>query len=306
MMDKDIMILKNEDIKNKIYTIRDLQIMLDSDLAKLYQVETRVFNQAVKRNITRFPERFRFQLTENEFDEIKKSLRSQNVILENQRGKHRKYMPYVFTEQGISMLSAVLKSDIAIDVSIKIIDSFVNMRKFISQNADIFKRLDLMEKRQISFETKTEDKFDNILNALEDKTLKPKQGIFFEGQMFDAYVFMADLIKSANKSIVLIDNYVDETVLTLLSKRDTKCSAAIYTKKLTKQLKLDLEKHNSQYPPIEIKELKGLKEAHDRFLILDEKNIYHIGASLKDLGKKWFAFSKFETGAIEILGKLNN
>ncbi|MGB6128878.1 MAG: ORF6N domain-containing protein [Psychrilyobacter sp.] len=303
MMDKDIMILKNEDIKNKIYTIRGLQIMLDSDLAKLYQVETRVFNQAVKRNITRFPERFRFQLTENEFDEIKKSLRSQNVILENQRGKHRKYMPYVFTEQGISMLSAVLKSDIAIDVSIKIIDSFVNMRKFISQNADIFKRLDLMEKRQISFEIKTEDKFDNILNALEDKTLKPKQGIFFEGQMFDAYVFVADLIKSANKSIVLIDNYVDETVLTLLSKRDSKCSATIYTKKLTKQLKLDLEKHNSQYPPIEIKELK---EAHDRFLILDEKNIYHIGASLKDLGKKWFAFSKFETGAIEILGKLNN
>lgn len=302
-MDKDIVILENKDIKNKIYTIRGLQIMLDSDLAKLYQVETRVFNQAVKRNITRFPERFRFQLTENEFDEIKKSLRSQNVILENQRGKHRKYMPYVFTEQGISMLSAVLKSDIAIDVSIKIIDSFVNMRKFISQNSDIFKRLDLMEKRQISFETKTEDKFDNILNALEDKTLKPKQGIFFEGQMFDAYVFVSDLIKSTNKSIVLIDNYIDETVLTLLSKRDTKCSAAIYTKKLTKQLKLDLEKHNSQYPPIEIKELK---EAHDRFLILDEKNIYHIGASLKDLGKKWFAFSKFETGAIEILGKLNN
>lgn len=297
-MDKDIVILENEDIKNNIYTIRGLQVMLDKDLAVLYGVETKVFNQAVKRNIERFPDNFRFQLTEGEYE----NLRSQFVTSSSQHGG-RRYLPYVFTEQGISMLSAVLKSKTAIEVSIKIINTFVNMRKFISQNADIFKRLDLMEKRQISFEIKTEDKFDNILNALEDKTLKPKQGIFFEGQMFDAYVFVADLIKSANKSIVLIDNYVDETVLTLLSKRDTKCSAAIYTKKLTKQLKLDLEKHNSQYPPIEIKELK---EAHDRFLILDEKNIYHIGASLKDLGKKWFAFSKFETGAIEILGKLNN
>lgn len=297
-MDKNIVILENEDIKNKIYAIRDLQVMIDKDLAVLYGVETKVFNQAVKRNIDRFPDNFRFQLTEDEL----KNLRSQNVTSSSQHGG-RRYLPYVFTEQGVSMLSGVLKSKTAIEISIKIINSFVNMRKFISQNADIFKRLDLMEKRQISFEIKTEDKFDNILNALEDKTLKPKQGIFFEGQMFDAYVFMADLIKSARKSIVLIDNYVDETVLTLLSKRDNKCSAIIYTKKLTKQLKLDLEKHNSQYPPIEIKELK---KAHDRFLILDEKNIYHIGASLKDLGKKWFAFSKFETGAIEILGKLNN
>ncbi|WP_372713661.1 ORF6N domain-containing protein [Ilyobacter sp.] len=297
-MDKDIVILGNEEIKNNIYTIRDLQVMLDKDLAVLYGVETKVFNQAIKRNIDRFPGNFRFQLTEDEHE----NLRSQTVTSNSQHGG-RRYLPYVFTEQGVSMLSAVLKSKTAIEVSIKIINSFVNMRKFISQNSDIFKRLDLMEKRQISFEIKTEDKFDNILNALEDKTLKPKQGIFFEGQMFDAYVFVANLIKSASKSIVLIDNYVDETVLTLLSKRDNKCSAIIYTKKLTKQLKLDLEKHNSQYPPIKIKELK---EAHDRFLILDEKNIYHIGASLKDLGKKWFAFSKFEIGAIEILGKLNN
>lgn len=296
-MDKDIVILETEEIKNKIYTIRGLQVIFDKDLATLYGVETKVFNQAVKRNIDRFPDNFRFQLAEVEYE----NLRSQFVTSSSQHGG-RRYLPYVFTEQGVSMLSAVLKSKTAIEVSIKIINSFVNMRKFISQNADIFKRLDLMEKRQISFEIKTEDKFDNILNALEDKTLKPKQGIFFEGQMFDAYVFVSDLIKSARESIVLIDNYVDETVLTLLSKRDKKCSAIIYTKNLTKQLKLDLEKHNSQYSLIEIKELK---EAHDRFLILDEKNIYHIGASLKDLGKKWFAFSKFETGAIDILGKLN-
>jgi len=180
-MDKDIVILENEEIKNNIYTIRDLQVMLDKDLAVLYGVETKVFNQAVKRNIDRFPSNFRFQLTEDEHED----LRSQFVTSSPQHGG-RRYLPYVFTEQGVSMLSSVLKSKTAIEVSIKIINSFVNMRKFISQNSDIFKRLDLMEKRQISFEIKTEDKFDNILNALEDKTLKPKQGIFFEGQIFDA------------------------------------------------------------------------------------------------------------------------
>ena len=296
------LIVVEEEIKNQIYNIRGKQVMLDADLAKLYQVETKVFNQAVKRNITRFPKRFRFQLTEKEFETIKKSLRSQNVTLENQRGKHSKYLPFAFTEQGISMLSAVLKSTIAIEVSIKIIDSFVNMRKIISQNSNIFNRLDQMEKKHILFKAKTEEKFDKIFGLIELKDIKPKQGIFFDGQIFDAYEFVADLIRDAKKNIKLIDNYVDDTVLTLFSKNQN-IDVTIYTQKrsFTKQLKLDLEKYNSQYREIKIKEFNN---SHDRFLIIDDVEVYLIGASLKDLGKKWFGFSKLEVENLNILEKL--
>jgi len=199
-MSKELSIIKNEEINNKIYTIRGLQVMLDNELAELYGVETRVFNQAVKRNIERFPENFRFELTEDEYGFLRsqtvnfkkeKNLKSQNAILENNSNLRsqnvtsslnyggRRYLPYVFTEQGVSMLSAVLRSKTAIDMSIKIINSFVNMRKFLSSNGELFQRLDLIEKRQISFEMKTDDKIDNILNAIEDKSIKSKQGIFF-------------------------------------------------------------------------------------------------------------------------------
>lgn len=283
----------NDSIKTKIYTIRGLQVMLDRDLAELYGVETRVLNQAVKRNIERFPEEFMFQLTKEEAE----NWMSQIVISNKERMGIRK-MPFVFTEQGVSMLSAVLKSEIAVSISIKIIKSFVEMRKFISNNALIFQRLDLLEQKQ----SKTDEKVEAILCAIEDKSMKPKQGIFYDGQVYDAYIFVSDLIKSANENIVLIDNYIDDTVLTLLSKRDVKVKVTIYTKNITKQLELDLQKHNAQYPTIELKKFDA---SHDRFLLIDNARVYHIGASLKDLGKKWFAFSKLDMGVLNIMQKLD-
>jgi len=280
--------IENIDIKSKIYTIRDKQVMLDTDLALLYGVETKNLNRAVTRNIERFPEKFRFQLTKDEYETI---LRFQiGTLKENfnkdMRGKHRKYLPYVFTEQGVSMLSAVLKSKTAIDVSIKIIDSFVNMRKFISQNALIFQKFESIENKILDHDKN----FDKIFKALESKQPIQAQGIFYNGQIFDAHNFVSNLIRSAKKSIILIDNYVNDTTLTLFSKNQ-KVTVTIYTHTITKALKLDLEKYNKQYKKIT---LKTTKDFHDRFLIIDDKEVYHIGASLKDLGKKVFAFSKMQ------------
>ena len=286
-------------IESKIYTIRGLHVMLDEDLAVLYGVDTKVFNQAVKRNSERFPEKFRFKLSEIEYE----NLRSQFVTLSLDKGwgTHRKYLPYVFTEQGVSMLSAVLRSQTAIEVSIKIIDTFVNMRKFISQNASLFTRIDLIEKRQISYEIINDTKVDAILNAIEEKGVPKKQHIFYDGQIFDAYLFVSDIIKLAKESIVLIDNYVDESVLVLFTKRNANVNMKIYTNTMSKQLQLDLNMHNSQYPKIEIEKFDL---SHDRFLIIDNKELYHIGASLKDLGKKWFAFSKMDIDSLNMMERL--
>ena len=295
-------IVKTEDIQNKIFTIRNQQVMIDGDLAELYGVDLKRLNEQVKRNIERFPARYRFQLTKEEWEGVQSQsklfLRSQNATLKNKRGQHRKYLPYVFTEQGVSMLSAVLRSETAVKVSILIIDAFVEMKKFISVNAGIFQRLDKIEQKQIE----TDQKFEQVFKALEEKGEMPKQGIFYDGQIFDAYQFVAGLIKKAKKSIVLIDNYIDESVLTLFSKNQ-KIDVTVFTRNIGKQLKLDLEKYNAQYKPVTIKKFT---KAHDRFLIIDDKEIYHFGASLKDLGKKWFAFSKFDMDAVEVLGKLKN
>jgi len=283
--------------------IRGAQVMLDSDLAELYGVETRVFNQSVKRNIDRFPEEFRFQLTKEEFENLRSqsvtsSLRSQSVTLEtDRRGQHRKYLPYVFTEQGVAMLSAVLRSEVAVKVSIQIMKAFVEIRRFMLSNAEMFKRIDSLEIRQLQ----TEKRVDAVLNAIGTQELEPKQGVFFNGQIFDAYTLVSKLIRKAKDSILLIDNHVDDSVLTLLSKRRKDVSAKIYCKHLSKQLSLDLEKHNAQYPPIE---LVRFDSAHDRFLILDETSVYHIGASLKNLGKKWFAFSKIEKDALRVIEQM--
>ena len=280
------LIINENNIKNKIHNIRNQQVMLDRDLAELYGVETKVFNQAVKRNIKRFPKNYRFQLNENEKNQLVTKCDWLNSL------KHSSSLPYVFTEQGVSMLSAILKSDRAIDISIKIIDSFVEMRKIISQNIFMFERFERIEQRL----NVHDENFNKLFNALEDKTLKPKQGIFYDGQIFDAYVFVNDLLKLAIDEILLIDNYIDETVFTLFSKYPN-IKIKIYTANITKQLKLDYQK----YQNIELKEFKN---SHDRFLIIDKKEVYHIGASLKDLGKKWFAFSKFEIENLKILEKL--
>ncbi len=306
----DLIMVDNQTIQDKIFTVRGVQIMLDEDLARLYGVETKIFNQAVKRNSERFPEKFRFQLTEDEYASLKAqiatsslddSLRSQFVTLESSRGKHRKYLPYVFTEQGVAMLSAVLRSQTAIEVSIKIINSFVSMRRFISQNASIFQKIDAIEKRQIAYEIKNDSKVDLVLSAIEEKSVPQKQHIFYDGQIFDAYLLVSDIIRSAKKSIKLIDNYVDESTLMLFTKMSVNTSVKVYTSNISKQLQLDLQKYNAQYPKIEIEKF-GL--SHDRFLIVDDKEIYHFGASLKDLGKKWFAVSKMDVDSFKFLEKL--
>lgn len=288
---KEILLPQHVDIKNKIHTIRGLQVMLDRDLSVLYGVKTIRLREQVKRNFRRFPTDFMFQLNDGEVD----FLVSQNAIPSK---KHLGgSLPWVFTEQGVANLSSILNSEQAIEANIAIMRAFVEMRKFILNNAQLFQRIEKVEQKQIE----TDKRIDQLLNAMDNGSAKPKQGIFYDGQIYDAYSFVSDLIRSARKSIVLIDNYVDDTVLTLLTKRNTGISVTIFTGKISKQLLQDIEKHNAQYEAIQINEFK---RSHDSFLIIDDTIIYHFGASLKDLGKKWFAFSKFEKEAIRMLGEL--
>ena len=274
-------------IEPLIKVIRGQQVMLDKDLAMLYGVEVKVLNQAVKRNVERFPNDFRFQLTKEE------CLRSQIVTLNEKQGKHLKYMPYAFTEQGVAMLSSVLRSQTAIEVNIQIMRAFVSMRHFMVNNASVFSRLETIEYHQLEMQQhlqESDKRIDEVFRRLDEGNAKPKQGVFYNGQIYDAYTFVSDLIKSAKKRIVLIDNYVDETVLTLLDKRENDVSAVIYTQQISRQFQLDIDRHNAQYAPIDV---ETFRLSHDRFLCIDD-DVYHIGASIKDLGKKWFGFSKME------------
>jgi len=275
-------IVSQQEIENQIYTVRDQQVMLDSDLARIYQVETKNLNKAVKRNTERFPTSFCFQLTEKEVENLRFQIGTSSL---NYGG--RRYLPYVFTEQGIAMLSAVLRSEIAIKVSIEIMNAFVEMRKILISNASLFHRLDKIELKQL----KADQKFEEIFKALESDKIHSEKGVFYDGQIFDAYTFVSNIIRNAKSSIILLDNYVDDTVLTLVGKRSDNVTAIIYTKNISNQLRLDLQRYNSQYPPIGI---KLFPDAHDRFLIIDNTELFHIGASLKDLGKKWFAFSRMD------------
>jgi phage regulator Rha-like protein len=301
----NIIIIDNSLIQEKIYTIRGVQVMLDSDIAKLFKAETRRLNEQVKRNAERFPEEFMFQLSEHDlkllrskndvFDEPQ-NLRSQNATSRSTHGG-RRYLPYAFTEQGVAMLSAVIRSETAVKMSIQIMKAFVNMRHFLIENAQIFSRIERIEQKQIEVDSKLEQ----IFNAISSKEIKPKQGIFFEGQIFDAYKLLVDIVKSAQSTIYIIDNYIDETILTVLTKRKPKVDVKIFTKNVTKQMQLDVIKYNKQYPQIE---LLQLNKAHDRFIVIDEKDVYHLGASLKDLGKKWFAFTKMNKDSISLIKQL--
>ena len=276
-----------DNIETLIKVIRGQQVMLDKDLATLYGVEAKVLNQAVKRNVERFPDDFRFQLTKEE------CLRSQIVTLNEKQGQHLKYMPYAFTEQGVAMLSSVLRSQTAIDVNIQIMRAFVSMRHFMVNNASVFSRLETIEYHQLEMQQhqqETDKRIDEVFRRLDEGNAKPKQGVFYNGQVYDAYTFVSDLIKSAKKRIILIDNYVDETVLTLLDKRENCVSAVIYTQQISRHFQLDIDRHNAQYAPIDV---ETFRLSHDCFLCIDD-DVYHIGASIKDLGKKWFGFSKME------------
>lgn len=252
-------------IERAIFIVHGEQIMLDRDLAMLYGVETKVLNQAVKRNIQRFPDRFMFQLTQGEWD----SLRSQFVTSKEGRGGDR-YLPYAFTEQGISQLSSVLRSQTAIEVSIRIMDAFVAMRRFISANAGMFQRIERLEQHQ----TVTDEKIDKVLQRMDElaPAITPEQ-IFATGCVWNAWSYVSQLVRSAKQRIILIDNFVDERVLTLLTKRGKGVSATIHSR-YTEQFKLDLEKHNAQYDPIEFIQLS--QKAHDRFLIIDD-DVYLMG-----------------------------
>lgn len=307
--------LSNEEIKNLIYTIRGKQVMLDSDVAMLYHYETKKINQAVKRNIERFPEKFCFQLTEEEFSSLRSqivtlnkttvqdnfedsSLRSQFATLNENtgRGKHRKYLPYVFTEQGIAMLSGLLKNDIAIQVSINIMDAFVEMRKFLMVNGQLFERLTNVEYKLLEHYKKFDKVFDQLQN---EENIKQK--IFFEGQIYDAYSLIIDIIKKANKKILIIDNYIDDSVLKMLTKKNKNVEVVILTSNKSNIQKIDIQKFNKEYPILKVAETNKF---HDRFIVIDNKEMYHLGASIKDLGKKCFGINKIED--LDIVEKVIN
>lgn len=284
-------------IESLIHVIRDQQVMLDSDLARLYGVETRVLNQAVKRNIERFPEDFMFQLTKEE------CLKSQIVILNTARGQHLKYMPYAFTENGVAMLSSVLRSKTAIEVNIRIMRAFTAMRSFLMSTEHVFKRLETIEHNYLLVSrhlSEHDRKFEEVLSRLDNKDSEPIEGFFFEGQIFDAYSLISDLIRKATRRIVLIDNYVDDRILKVLTKRGEGVSATIYTDPRHSQISNDLRRHNAQYPRIEVRHCTNV---HDRFLIIDD-TVYFIGGSIKDLGKKIVAFSQMHQNPGDILSQL--
>lgn len=268
-----------QSIERKIYTLRGVQVILDADIAELYGISTGRLNEKVKRNIERFPSDFMFKLTSSEFLNLKSQ-----IAITSWGG--RRTLPYAFTELGVSMLSSVLSSKPAIDANIQIMRAFAAMRRFLAANAQVFQRLENLEYKLIA----TDEKVEKLCEKMEEGKLEPKQGLFFDGQIFDAYEFICGLIKSAKARIILIDNYVDDSVLTMLDKRAAGVAAIIYTQKIPKQLALDISKHDAQYPAIPV---NILTKSHDRFLIIDDM-VYHVGASIKDLGKKWFAVMKME------------
>ena len=275
----------NDRIENRIFLIRGVYVMLDSDLAEIYGVQTNRLNEQVKRNIERFPDDFMFRLTDKEWI----NLISQNATSSAHGGRRK--LPFVFTEQGVAGLSGVLKSQQAAQVHVAIMRAFVAMRKVMASQSGLIQRMDGLERKQLE----TEQKFEQVFKALEQNTI-PTQGVFFEGQVFDAYELTSRIIRSANKSIVLIDNYIDESTFTHLSKKEKKVRVTLLSKSHSKQLGLDLKKANEQYGNFE---LKTFSKSHDRFLIIDQNEVYHLGASLKDLGKKWFAFSKLDKLSVE-------
>ena len=295
--------MKDEDItiNSMIHVIRGRQVMLDSDLAVLYQVETGALNRAVKRNRCRFPEDFCFRLNEEEF------LKCQTGISKTEKSEKRggrRTTPYAFTEQGISMLSAVLHSDTAVEVSIRIIRAFVDMRHFLAENSLILNHINEIEVRQLSFQRSTDERFEKVFKYIETHA-ESSQKVFFDGQIYDAYALLTSIVRKANRGIILIDGYVDIDTLNLLAKKDKGVKVTIYTASKTGLTSADVQKFNQQYSGLSVKRTNLF---HDRFIIIDEIRTYHIGASVKDAGKKCFAVSEVRDPQLtaDLLGRLNS
>ena len=292
---EEITPMEEMDIANLIVVVRGQQVLIDRDIAMLYKVETKHLNERVKRNVARFPERFRFQLSKQEMKElVAKYDRFKNL-------KHSSSPPYAFTEQGISMLSAVVTSQKAVDTSIRIMDAFVGMRRYLSANAHIFQRLDRMERQQLEnkqWMEQTDDKINLLMNKMDDNSPKllPEQ-IFGTGCVWDAWAFVSDLVRSAKQQIILIDNFVDDRVLSLLDKRDDGVTATIHTRYNATFL-TDLKKHNAQYREIQFVQLPH--KNHDRFFIIDDE-VYLLGASVKDMGIGVCAITKLQASPETIL-----
>ena len=295
---KEVMVQERA-IKNLIYVIRGQQVMMDSDLAALYQVETKALNRQMKRNIARFPEEFCFQLTELEFENLRCQIGTSS--LENVNYGGRRYLPYVFTEQGIAMLSAVLRSEIAVQVSVRIMKTFVEMRRYLANETFVLEKVNKLESKLLEgdikrqqFEEKTESRFEQIFTYISEHE-EVTQKIFFEGQIYDAFSLLTELISKAEKELVLIDNYVDIGTLNILAKTQPGVKAVVYTAKTTKLSKGDVDRFNQQYPMLEVRHTGAF---HDRFLLVDGLYAYHIGASIKDAGKKCFGINKMEDAKI--------
>lgn len=298
-MENEIIILDENDLKNKIYTIRGVQVMLDSDLAEIYGYETKRFNEQVKNNIERFDEDFRFQLTQDEVDVLRSKFSTTNISTMSRS------LPYAFTEQGIYMLMTVLKGELAVKQSKTLIRLFKQMKDFVLTNSQLFAEIDSIKKHLIESDLhhKENDKrIDELFTLMDKYKIEEKQGIFFQGQIFDAYAKFESFIQSAKKEIVLIDGYVDLTVLERLAKKQKGVNVLLYTDSKTKITNLDVQKFNGQYPTLT---LNFTSKMHDRFLIIDNSVLYHIGASLKDLAKKCFAFEILDSSLIpSVLGNL--
>ena len=279
--------ISTEEIKRLIYTIRGKQVMLDSDVAMLYHYATKRINEAVRRNCERFPQNFCFQLTEEEAECLRSQFATLNI---RGRGQHKKYLPYVFTEQGIAMLSGLLKNETAVNVSINIMNSFVEMRKFLISNGQIFERLTNIEHKMLEYDKK----FDKVFNEFQNKE-SIKHRIFFEGEIYDAYNLIIDLIKEAKSKITIIDNYIDDSILSMLTKKNKNVEVIILTSFRSNIQNLDIQKFNQEYPTLKIAKTEKF---HDRFIVLDNKNVYHCGASLKDLGKKCFGINKIDDNEV--------
>ncbi len=293
--------LSNSDlIRSRIFTIRGIQVMLAPDLADLYQVETRVFNQSVKRNIKRFPDNFRFQLTKDELDEVITNCDNPDRL------RFSPQAPFAFTEQGIAMLSGVLNSDVAVQVSIRIMNTFVAMRKTLASIAPLLSRIEATERRQLKLEdsqVRNEERFKLILDAMQDKKFPP-QKVFFDGQVYDAFEQMKKFIRMAKKELIIIDPYFADSVLPLLAQKRKDVEVLVVKNSRSKLLHdVDVAQFNAQYA--NSLTVKVSDRFHDRFLIIDKTTLIHVGASLNHLGKKCFAFSSLDKSNIpDILAKI--